>query len=195
MVPSPITPPGSGWSPFLAALPGEASLGEPLPGPSVAGQWTRKGDAVGEVVDAHVLEEEVVVSCTVRASSERAALLLVRQGWCGVVGCPCCVVTQVDDPPTPVPNYSSTLVARSTLVSTLVPWSGGAAGSPGLRATAKVPWSGDLPIPRRVRGSLEVCRSPEVRWSQETPLLLLVHGDVEVDEDEELEDEDEGWWW
>ena len=119
-------------------------------------------------------------------------MLLVRQGWCGVVGCPCCVVTQVDDPPTPVTNYSNTLVARSTLVSTLVPWSGGAAGSPGLRATAKVPWSGDLPIPRRVRGSLEVCRSPEVRWSQETPLLLLVHGDVEVDEDEELEDEDEG---
>ena len=31
---------------------------------------------------------------------------------------PCCVVTLVDDPPTPVTHYSSTLVARSTLVST-----------------------------------------------------------------------------
>ena len=89
MVPSPITPPGSGWSPFLAALPGEASLGEPLPGPSVAGHRTRKGDAVGEVVDAHVLEEEVVVSCTVRASSERAAALWSLEVvccWCGRAG-------------------------------------------------------------------------------------------------------------
>ena len=110
MVPSPITPPGSGWSPFLAALPGEASLGEPLPGPSVAGQWTRKGDAVGEMVDAHVLEEEVVVSCTVRAFLREGCrpvvsgggVLLVWWGWCGVVGCPCCVVNQVADPPTPV---------------------------------------------------------------------------------------------
>ena len=65
---------------------------------------------MGEVVDAHVLEEEVVVSCTVRAFLREGCrpvvsgggVLLVRQGWCGVVGCPCCVVTQVADPPTPV---------------------------------------------------------------------------------------------